>query len=298
MSTPAPPRSSTSATSPTRASDGTLAAAARDLARRHPHLARARARHGGEDRALAADRARARADGRSSSCSRRSSARCRRTPTTSNCRRTPSTSTTPSCRSGCSRPSSRRCSSVPTGATACSRCTPRGRSRRGTTSASRWAAFFTVAGLVACVPEAVLFFWNALDARDFRLVARRQLGHRCRASSLAAVLVAGCLHDTLAVRRVLHGTPRVRDDRRRSPSLFIGSAIGGIAEDSFSGGARGRAFARGDAARARRQRALDLRRPGHEPARVGLGVRRSGSSGLTVVLGAAPVRRTSALVRG
>ena len=78
--------------------------------------------------------------------------------------------------------------------------------------ASRWSAFFTVAAIVACIPEAVLFVWNLLDAQRHRRVAPGQLGRR---AALPRVRPGHRrrAHDAGAVRRVVHDPARVRGDR-------------------------------------------------------------------------------------
>ena len=103
---------------------------------------------------------------------------------------------------------------------------------------ARWASFFTVSAAVACVPEAVLFLWNLLDARDtdawlednWDVVPRFLLGLAIAAVHALALLVASF-------------TPaRVRGDRTLAV-LFIGAAIGGLAATT-SRQARRRALAR------------------------------------------------------
>ena len=93
---------------------------------------------------------------------------------------------------------------------------------------SRWAAFFTVALTAALLPEAVLFTWNALDASrpgtfladNWDVVPR----------FVAVVLTTlGLLVASFATRRAYASVAMLA-------VLFIGSAIGGIAENDFSGG--------------------------------------------------------------
>jgi ABC-2 type transport system permease protein len=100
--------------------------------------------------------------------------------------------------------------------------------------ASRWMAFFTVAGAVAFAPEAILFLWNALDARG----VRSWLGDNwdiLPRSLLVAALVAG-FFTTLALVVSTFTTRRAYASIAALAVLFIGSAIGGIAEDNFTGG--------------------------------------------------------------
>lgn len=101
-------------------------------------------------------------------------------------------------------------------------------------TASRWAAFFTVAAIATCLPEAVLFIWNALDARqpgswlaDNWDILPRLL--------LAGVTVAAVL-TTLSLFTASFTTQRAYATIATLAVLFIGSAIGGIAQDSFTGG--------------------------------------------------------------
>jgi ABC-2 type transport system permease protein len=98
---------------------------------------------------------------------------------------------------------------------------------------SRWAAFFTVAAAVTCLPEAILFVWNALDARQtgpwlkdnwdivprFLIAGATVAAALTTLSLLAASFTARRTYATIAALAV----------------LFIGSAIGGIAEDNFTG---------------------------------------------------------------
>jgi ABC-2 type transport system permease protein len=99
--------------------------------------------------------------------------------------------------------------------------------------ASRWAAFFTVAAIVTCAPEATLFVWNALDARqtgswlgDNWDIAPRFL--------LAGAMVAATF-TTLSLFAASFTARRAYATIATLAVLFIGSAIGGIAEDSFTG---------------------------------------------------------------
>ncbi len=144
------------------------------------------------------------------------------------------------------------------------------------------------------MPVAVLFFWNALDARDFRSWLGDNWDVLPR-SLLVAVLVAG-FYTTLSLLVASFTTRRAYASIAALAVIFIGSAIGGIAEDSFSGGLADTLslasmphvlddvihWAYGDP---------NTSRP------VSAGVSALWLVGLTVVLGALLVRRTSALVR-
>ncbi len=99
---------------------------------------------------------------------------------------------------------------------------------------SRWAAFLTVALAAAWLPEAILFAWNALDASkpgtylaDNWDVVPRFLA----AGALVAVVLT-----TLALFVASFATRRAYASVAMLAVLFIGSAIGGIAEEEFSGG--------------------------------------------------------------
>ena len=159
---------------------------------------------------------------------------------------------------------------------------------------ARWAAFATVALAAAWAPEAVLFTWNVLDAehpgsflRDNWDVVPRFLA----AGALVAVVLT-----TLALLVASFATRRAYASVAMLAVIFIGSAIGGIAEDNFSGGAAdavslvGLPQAMTDAVRWIFDDEVD--RP------VSGGVALLWLLGLTIVLAAWLVRRTNRLVRG
>ncbi len=98
---------------------------------------------------------------------------------------------------------------------------------------ARWAAFVTVLAATAWLPEAILFTWNALDSQspgswlaDNWDVVPRFLA----AGSLAALLLT-----TLALFAASFTTRRAYAAVSVVAVILVGSAIGGIAEDSFSG---------------------------------------------------------------
>ena len=99
--------------------------------------------------------------------------------------------------------------------------------------ASRWAAFLTVAVTAAWLPEAILFTWNALDASspgsfltdNWDVVPR----------FLAAGAVVAILLTTLSLFASTFTTRRAYAAVGILAALFVGSAIGGIAEGNFSG---------------------------------------------------------------
>jgi ABC-2 type transport system permease protein len=99
--------------------------------------------------------------------------------------------------------------------------------------ASRWAAFFSVAAVAACAPEALLFTWNGLDARD----TGSWLGEEWDVLPrfvLAGVAVAAML-TTLSLLSASFTTRRAYASIGTLAVLFVGSAIGGIAEEHFTG---------------------------------------------------------------
>jgi ABC-2 type transport system permease protein len=100
-------------------------------------------------------------------------------------------------------------------------------------TASRWAAFFTVAVTVTCAPEAILFVWNALDARQTGPWLRDNWDVPPR-FLLAGTLVAATL-TTLSLFAASFTARRAYATIATLAVLFIGSAIGGIAEDNFTG---------------------------------------------------------------
>jgi ABC-2 type transport system permease protein len=98
---------------------------------------------------------------------------------------------------------------------------------------ARWAAFMTVTLAATWLPEAVLFAWNALDAEkpgtfltDNWDVVPRFLA--------AGTLVAAVL-TTLALLVSSFTARRAYAAVAMLAVLFVGSAVGGIAEDDFSG---------------------------------------------------------------
>ena len=126
---------------------------------------------------------------------------------------------------------------------------------------ARWAAFLAVMlRSPAWLPAAILFAWNALDASSpgSWLVDNWDVVPRFLAAGATVALVL----TTLALfASVVRDAARVRGRRRSSPRFFVGSAIGGIAEENFSGPVSDALSLASIPAGARRQRALDLRRP-------------------------------------
>jgi ABC-2 type transport system permease protein len=159
---------------------------------------------------------------------------------------------------------------------------------------SRWAAFFTVAVAVAFVPEVVLYTCNALDARAFRTWLGGNWDVLPR-SLLAAALVAG-FYTTLSLLVSSFTARRAYASIAALAVLFIGSAIGGIAEDNFQGGVAD------TLSLASMPQVLSdvvhwVYGDTTDDRPVSAGVSALWLVGLTLVLAALLVRRTSALVR-
>jgi ABC-2 type transport system permease protein len=100
-------------------------------------------------------------------------------------------------------------------------------------AAARWVAFATVAVVVACVPEAVLFVWNLLDARDTGEWVRDNWDLVPR--FLAAGLAVAVLLTALALFVSSFTTRRAYASIGTLAVIFIGAAVGGIAADDFDG---------------------------------------------------------------
>ena len=98
---------------------------------------------------------------------------------------------------------------------------------------SRWAAFLTVSWVAAWLPVAVLFMWNALDAPS----TGSWLGDNwdILPRSLAAATAVAALLTTLSLFTASYAKRRAYAAVATLAVLFVGSAIGGIAEDSFHG---------------------------------------------------------------
>ena len=98
---------------------------------------------------------------------------------------------------------------------------------------ARWAAFLTVSAVVAWLPAAILFTWNALDATspgswladNWDVVPR----------FLAAGAIVALVLTTLSLFAASLSTRRAYAAVAILATLFVGSAIGGIAEGNFSG---------------------------------------------------------------
>jgi ABC-2 type transport system permease protein len=100
--------------------------------------------------------------------------------------------------------------------------------------ASRWAAFLTVSGLAAWLPVAVLFTWNGLDAPRTGSWLRDNWDVLPR--SVAAAAAVAALMTTLSLFTASYAKRRAYAAVATLAVLFVGSAIGGIAEENFDGG--------------------------------------------------------------
>jgi ABC-2 type transport system permease protein len=98
---------------------------------------------------------------------------------------------------------------------------------------SRWTAFLTVALGAAWLPEAILFVWNALDAESPGTFLADSWDVVPR--FLAAGAVVAVVLTTLALLVASFATRRAYASVAMLAVLFVGSAVGGIAEDNFTG---------------------------------------------------------------
>ncbi len=98
---------------------------------------------------------------------------------------------------------------------------------------ARWAAFLAVTAVAAWVPVAILFTWNALDASSpgSWLVDNWDVVPRFLAAGATVALVL----TTLALFAASFATRRAYAAVGILAAFFVGSAIGGIAEENFSG---------------------------------------------------------------
>ena len=159
---------------------------------------------------------------------------------------------------------------------------------------ARFAAFLTVMLAAGVLPEAVLFTWNVLDAKhpETFLTDHWHVVPRAVASGVLLAVVL----TTLALLVASFATRRAYASVGMLAVIFVGSAIGGIADESFSGGVAN-AFtlasldeALTDAVNWIFGEAGDGPLPGY--------VSLLWLVGLSVVLAAWLVRRTNRLVRG
>ena len=268
-----------------------LAPAARDLARRHPHLARARPRHRREDRAVAADRARARRRWSCSSCSPRSSARRRPTPNDFELpvvRRVLRVRDRPArplrgrrrAAAALPRPPRRRALALRRAADHADRL--RRRALGGVLHRRRSPRLAARGGPLRLEPA---------RRERHRLVARRQLGHRAALPRRRALVLAVVLTTLALLVVVVHDAARVRGDRDARRALHRRRARRHRARTT-SPATLADVLSLADLTQADdRRRALDLRRRARQPG-VGAGrgalPRRRSTIVLAVWLSAAP----------
>ncbi len=160
---------------------------------------------------------------------------------------------------------------------------------------ARWAAFLTVALAAAWLPEAVLFAWNALDAREPgtfladnwdvvpRFLARRR-GRR------------GGADDTRAARRLVRHAARLRLGRRCSPCSSSAPRSAGSRRRTSRAGVAD-AFSLASIPQALVD-AVTGSSATRSTARSRAGSRCSGSSGSRPCSPPGSLRRTNRLVRG
>jgi ABC-2 type transport system permease protein len=98
---------------------------------------------------------------------------------------------------------------------------------------ARWASFVTVSAIAAWLPAAILFSWNALDASSpvSWLADNWDVVPRFLAAGATVALVL----TTLSLFVASFATRRAYAAVSILAALFVGSAIGGIAEENFSG---------------------------------------------------------------
>jgi len=99
---------------------------------------------------------------------------------------------------------------------------------------ARWTAFVTVTLAAVWLPEAILFTWNTLDAEKPGTFLRDNWDVVPRL--LVSGAVVAVVLTTLALLVASFATRRAYATVAMLAVLFIGSAIGGIAESDFSGG--------------------------------------------------------------
>jgi ABC-2 type transport system permease protein len=159
---------------------------------------------------------------------------------------------------------------------------------------ARFAAFLTVLGIAAWLPEAVLFTWNVLDSES----PGSWLGDNWDVVPrfLASGAIVALLLTTLSLFAASFTTRRAYAAVATIAVILVGSAVGGIAEENFSGtladvlGLVNLPDAVRDSVHWIFGDPLDRPLPGWVPTLWLLG--------LTVVLGAGLLRRTDQLVRG
>jgi ABC-2 type transport system permease protein len=98
---------------------------------------------------------------------------------------------------------------------------------------ARWAAFLTVSLAAAWVPDLLLFGWNTLEADDLGSFLSDDW------DVVPRILLAGAtvavVFTTLALLTATFTTRRAYASVATLAVIFVGSAIGGIAENNFEG---------------------------------------------------------------
>jgi ABC-2 type transport system permease protein len=154
---------------------------------------------------------------------------------------------------------------------------------------SRWAAFFTVALLVVCVPELIL------DARDLGSWLEDNWDTPPRFLLAGATVAA--VYATLTLFIASFTARRAYATIATLAVLFIGSAIGGIAEESFQGGVAD-ALSLAAIPRVLTDTVYWIFGDPLDDRPVSASVSALWLGALTIVLGALLLRRTTSLVRG
>jgi ABC-2 type transport system permease protein len=160
---------------------------------------------------------------------------------------------------------------------------------------SRWAGFFSVAFVVAAIPEAILFVWNLLDAHDTGSWIRDNWDIVPR--FVAAAALVAVVFTTLALFVSSFTTRRAYASIAMVAVLFIGGAIGGITHDNFNG-TLSKVLAEADLLRALQDSAHWLFGNSIESSYAPGWASALWLLGLTLVLGLWLLRRTERVVRG
>jgi ABC-2 type transport system permease protein len=99
---------------------------------------------------------------------------------------------------------------------------------------ARWAAFLTVSLVTAWVPDLLLFGWNTLEADGIGSFLRDEW------DVVPRVLLAGAtvavVFTTLALLTSTFTNRRAYASVATLAVIFVGAAVGGIAQDNFDGG--------------------------------------------------------------
>ena len=155
---------------------------------------------------------------------------------------------------------------------------------------ARWAAFLTVSLGAAWLPETLLFAWSALDASEPGSFLADNWDAVPR--FLAAGALVATVLTTLSLLIASYAARRAYAAVAMLAVVFVGGAVGGIAQENFSGRIADLASLADVTAGARRRRALDLRRRASPTGRAGLGLDAVARRGLTAALAGLLLRRT------